>query len=118
MRSKQIIKKIESDQLKTKLPKISIGDTVKVGILIQEGNKQRVQPFEGTVIAQHQAGLNSTITIRCLFQGVGVERVFALHSPYLKNIEVKRRAKVRRAKLYYLRGRVGKRTRLKQKMFK
>ena len=118
MRYKQIINKIESDQLKTKLPKMYIGDTVKIGVLIQEGNKQRVQPFEGTVIAQHQAGLNSTITVRSLFQGVGVERVFAIHSPYLKDIEVKRRAKVRRAKLYYLRGRVGKRTRLKRKMSK
>ena len=118
MRFKQIINKIELDQLKTKLPKISIGDTVKVGVLIQEGNKQRVQPYEGTVIAQHQAGLNSTITVRSLFQGVGVERTFTLHSPSLKNIEVTRRAKVRRAKLYYLRGRVGKGTRLKQKMSK
>ena len=112
---KQIVEKIELDQLKSELPVISIGDTVKVGVLIQEGNKQRVQPYEGTVIAQHRAGMNSTITVRRIFQGVGVERVFTLHSPSLKNIEITRRAKVRKAKLYYLRDRVGKATRLKQK---
>ena len=115
MKIQQIIHKIELDQLKTDLPFISIGDTVKVGVLIQEGNKQRVQPYEGTVIAQHRAGMNSTITVRRIFQGVGVERVFTLHSPSLKNIEVTRSAKVRKSKLYYLRNRVGKATRLKQK---
>lgn len=115
MKIQQIIHKIELDQLKSELPLISIGDTVRVGILIQEGNKQRVQPYEGTVIAQHRAGMNSTITVRRIFQGVGVERVFTLHSPSLKNIEITRRAKVRKAKLYYLRNRVGKATRLKQK---
>nr|ABX82621.1 ribosomal protein L19 [Trebouxia aggregata] len=123
IKRKQIVEKIELDQLieldelklKFEVPVISIGDTVKVGVLIQEGNKQRVQPYEGTVIAQHRAGMNSTITVRRIFQGVGVERVFTLHSPSLKNIEITRRAKVRKAKLYYLRDRVGKATRLKQK---
>ena len=115
MTFQQIVEKIELDQLKSELPVISIGDTVKVGVLIQEGNKERVQPYEGTVIAQHRAGMNSTITVRRIFQGVGVERVFTLHSPSLKNIEITRRAKVRKAKLYYLRDRVGKATRLKQK---
>jgi large subunit ribosomal protein L19 len=115
MKIKQLVQMIEKDQLKTELPQISIGDTVKVGVLIQEGNKQRVQPYEGTVIAQHKAGLNSTITVRRIFQGIGVERIFAIHSPCLKNIEVIRQAKVRKAKLYYLRDRVGKATRLKQK---
>ncbi len=115
MKIQQIVEEIELDQLKSGLPVISIGDTVKVGVLIQEGNKQRVQPYEGTLIAQHRAGMNSTITVRRIFQGVGVERVFTLHSPSLKNIEITRRAKVRKAKLYYLRDRVGKATRLKQK---
>lgn len=115
MKIHQLVQAIELDQLKIDQPKISIGDTVKVSVLIQEGNKQRVQPYEGTVIAQHRAGMNSTITVRRIFQGVGVERVFTLHSPSLKNIEVTRRAKVRKAKLYYLRNRVGKATRLKQK---
>ena len=115
MKIQQIVEEIELDQLKSELPVISIGDTVKVGVLIQEGNKQRVQPYEGTLIAQHRAGMNSTITVRRIFQGVGVERVFTLHSPSLKNIEITRRAKVRKAKLYYLRDRVGKATRLKQK---
>ena len=115
MKFQQIIDKIELDQLKLELPKISIGDTVKVGVLIQEGNKQRVQPYEGTVIAQHRAAMNSTITVRRIFQGIGVERVFTLHSPSLKNIEITKRAKVRKAKLYYLRKLVGKATRLKHK---
>ena len=115
MKIKNLVQIIEKDQLKTEIPQISIGDTVKVGVLIQEGNKQRVQPYEGTVIAQHKAGLNSTITVRRIFQGIGVERIFAIHSPSLKNIEVIRQAKVRKAKLYYLRDRIGKATRLKQK---
>jgi len=115
MKIKNLVQIIEKDQLKTEIPQISIGDTVKVGVLIQEGNKQRVQPYEGTVIAQHKAGLNSTITVRRIFQGIGVERIFAIHSPSLKNIEIIRQAKVRKAKLYYLRDRIGKATRLKQK---
>jgi len=115
MKIKNLVQIIEKDQLKTEIPQISIGDTVKVGVLIQEGNKQRVQPYEGTVIAQHKARLNSTITVRRIFQGIGVERIFAIHSPSLKNIEVIRQAKVRKAKLYYLRDRIGKATRLKQK---
>lgn len=115
MKIKNLVQIIEKDQLKTEIPQISIGDTVKVGVLIQEGNKQRVQPYEGTVIAQHKAGLSSTITVRRIFQGIGVERIFAIHSPSLKNIEVIRQAKVRKAKLYYLRDRIGKATRLKQK---
>ena len=115
MKLGQLIEKIESKQLKSGLPMICIGDTIKVGVLIQEGDKQRVQPYKGTVIAQHRAGMNYTITVRRLFQGVGVEKVFPLHSPFIKNIEIIKRAKVRQAKLYYLRKRVGKATRLKQK---
>lgn len=113
MRLQQLIQSIEKDQSKSSLPKISIGDTVKVGVLIQEGNKQRVQPYEGTVIAQHKGGTNTTITVRKIFQGIGVERVFPIHSTCIQDIQVLRSAHVRKAKLYYLRGRVGKSTRLK-----
>jgi large subunit ribosomal protein L19 len=109
------LKKIEAEQMKQNLPTLLIGDTVAVGVLIQEGNKQRVQTYQGVIIAEHRAGLNSTITVRRLFQGIGVERVFLVHSPTIQKIEVLRRAKVRRAKLYYLRDRVGKATRLKEK---
>ena len=109
----KLLQTIEAKSLKTTLPQIDIGDTVKVGVYIQEGNKQRVQPYQGTVIAQRRAGLHSTITVRRIFQSVGIERIFSIHSPALQNIEVIKRAKVRRAKLYYLRDRVGKATRLK-----
>jgi large subunit ribosomal protein L19 len=115
MNLNQTVKLIEKDQMKTDLPQISVGDTVVIGVLIQEGNKQRVQTYQGAVIAQHKAGLNSTITVRKVFQGVGVERVFPLHSPTVQKIDVIRRAEVRRAKLYYLRDRVGKATRLKER---
>nr|YP_009106367.1 ribosomal protein L19 [Fusochloris perforata]AIT95197.1 ribosomal protein L19 [Fusochloris perforata] len=108
-----LVQLIENQQLKSNLPNIAIGDTVRVGVSIQEGKKERVQPYEGTVIAQHKAGLNTTITVRRIFQGVGVERILLLHSPSIQNIQVLRQAKVRKAKLYYLRDRVGKATRLK-----
>jgi large subunit ribosomal protein L19 len=109
------LKQVETEQMKSNLPTLLVGDTVAVGVLIQEGNKQRVQTYQGVIIAQHRAGLNSTITVRRLFQGIGVERVFPIHSPTVQKIEVVRRAKVRRSKLYYLRDRVGKATRLKEK---
>ena len=109
----KLVEKLESRSLKTALPQIDIGDTIKIGVLIQEGNKQRIQPYQGLVIAQRRAGLHSTITVRRLFQGVGIERIFPVHSPTLQSIEIIRRAKVRRAKLYYLRDRVGKATRLR-----
>lgn len=110
-----IIQSIEAEYLKDSVPTIHVGDTVKVGVRIQEGGKERVQPFEGTVIAMRHGGINQTITVRRIFQGVGVERVFLIHSPIVANIEVLRRGKVRRAKLYYLRDRVGKATRIKQR---
>ena len=113
MKTKYLIQKIENYQIKKNLPNIEVGDIAKIGIIIQEGNKQRVQPYQGIVIAQRRAGLHSTITVRRIFQGVGIERIFSIHSPVLQNIEVIKRAKVRRAKLYYLRDRVGKATRLK-----
>jgi large subunit ribosomal protein L19 len=108
-----LLQTFEAKSLKTTVPQIDIGDTVKVGVFIQEGNKQRVQPYQGLVIAQRRAGLHSTITVRRIFQGIGIERIFSVHSPVLQTIEIIRRAKVRRAKLYYLRDRVGKATRLK-----
>jgi large subunit ribosomal protein L19 len=115
MNAQEIIRSIEAEQLKTNLPDIYIGDTVKVGVRIKEGDKYRVQPYEGVVIARRNGGINETITVRRVFQGVGVERVFLLHSPRIDSIKVLRRGKVRRAKLYYLRNRVGKATRIKQR---
>ena len=115
MNAQAIIDSIEAEQLKSDLPTIHVGDTVRVGVRIQEGGKERVQPYEGTVIAMRNGGLNRTITVRKIFQGVGVERVFLVHSPRVSEIKVMRRGKARRAKLYYLRDRVGKATRLKQR---
>jgi large subunit ribosomal protein L19 len=115
MHAQEIIRSIEAEQLKTNLPEIHVGDTVKVGVIIQEGNKERTQPYEGVVIAKRGAGTNQSITVRRIFQGVGVERVFLVHSPRIESIKILRRGKVRRAKLYYLRDRVGKATRLKQR---
>ncbi len=110
-----LIKEFEREQLKKQLPEIYVGDTVKVGVKITEGNKERVQPYEGVVIAKRHGGLNQTITVRRIFQGIGVERVFMLHSPQVASLKVERRGKVRRAKLFYLRDRVGKATRVKQR---
>ena len=102
-----LIEGFENEQLKKELPEIYVGDTVKVGVKITEGNKERVQPYEGVVIAKRHGGLNQTITVRRIFQGIGVERVFMLHSPQVASLKVERRGKVRRAKLFYLRDRVG-----------
>ena len=113
--SSNLIKDFEREQLKKQLPEIYVGDTVKVGVKITEGNKERVQPYEGVVIAKRHGGLNQTITVRRIFQGIGVERVFMLHSPQVASLKVERRGKVRRAKLFYLRDRVGKATRVKQR---
>ena len=110
-----LIEEFEDEQLKKELPEIYVGDTVKVGVKITEGNKERVQPYEGVVIAKRHGGLNQTITVRRIFQGIGVERVFMLHSPQVASLKVERRGKVRRAKLFYLRDRVGKATRVKQR---
>ena len=110
-----LIREFENGQLKKELPEIYVGDTVKVGVKITEGNKERVQPYEGVVIAKRHGGLNQTITVRRIFQGIGVERVFMLHSPQVASLKVERRGKVRRAKLFYLRDRVGKATRVKQR---
>ena len=113
--SGDLLQEFEQSQLKGELPEIYVGDTVKVGVKITEGNKERVQPYEGVVIAKRHGGLNQTITVRRIFQGIGVERIFMLHSPQVASLKVERRGKVRRAKLFYLRDRVGKATRVKQR---
>ncbi|MEG4575127.1 50S ribosomal protein L19 [Microcoleus sp. N3A4] len=122
MKGAEIIRSIETaeinrvkQELNKQLPEIYVGDTVRVGVKIKEGSKERVQPYEGTVIAMRNGGINETITVRRVFQGVGVERVFLIHSPRIATVQVMRRGKVRRAKLYYLRDRVGKATRVKQR---
>jgi large subunit ribosomal protein L19 len=122
MKGAEIIRSIETaeinrvkEELSKVLPEIYVGDTVRVGVRIKEGAKERVQPYEGTVIAMRNGGINETITVRRVFQGVGVERVFLIHSPRIATVQVMRRGKVRRAKLYYLRDRVGKATRVKQR---
>jgi large subunit ribosomal protein L19 len=97
------------------IPNIRVGDTVKLGVSITEGNKERIQFTEGVVISKKHSGLNSTITLRRVLQGVGVERVYLLNSPKLKSFEILRSSRIRRAKLYYLRSRFGKATRLQQK---
>ena len=105
-----------SEQLKTDIPQFGIGDGVKVYIRIKEGEKTRTQLFEGTVIARHGGGISETFTVRRVSYGVGVEKTFPIHSPNVEKIEVFRRAKVRRAKLYYLRSRVGKAAKVKEKI--
>jgi large subunit ribosomal protein L19 len=110
-----IIKEIESEQLKQNIPDFNIGDTVKVHIKVKEGNRERIQIFEGTVMKKQNGGLRETFSVRRISYGVGVEKTFPLHSPVIENIEVTRKGKVRRAKLYYLRERVGKAAKVKEK---
>ena len=111
-----LIKAFTNEQLKTEVPVFSIGDTVKVHNKIKEGAKERIQIFEGTVIARRGGGISETFTVRRVSYGVGTEKTFPLHSPNVAKVEVVRSAKVRRAKLYYLRGRVGKYAKLKEKI--
>lgn len=113
-----IIDELEKNYLGKDIPSLNAGDTVKVFVKIIEGNKERIQAFEGTIIKMHGAGLNKTITVRKVFQGVGVERVFLINSPRIDKINVLRRGDVKRAKLYYLRERSGKATRIKEKLKK
>jgi large subunit ribosomal protein L19 len=107
---------IAQDSMKAELPYFNIGDTVKVHVRITEGEKSRVQLFEGTVIAKKHGGIHETFTVRRLSHGVGVERVFPIHSPSVEKVEIVRQGKVRRAKLYYLRDRVGKAAKVKSKV--
>ena len=111
-----IIDTITAEQLKTDIPDFGPGDTIKVSVMIREGDRQRIQAFEGVVIAKKNRGINSSFTVRKMSSGEGVERVFQTHSPLVESIEVKRRGAVRRAKLYYLRERTGKSARIKQKL--
>ena len=113
-----IIKNLEAEYTTRELPEMHPGDTVKVFCRIVEGNKERIQAYEGAIIAEHGSGINKTITVRKVFQGVGVERVFLVHSPRIEKIQVLRKGDVRRAKLYYLRERSGKATRIKEKIEK
>jgi large subunit ribosomal protein L19 len=112
----EIIREIEASLMKSGLPQIDIGDTVKVFVKIKEGGKERTQGYEGVVIKRRGSGLGVTITVRRVFQGIGIERVFLLHSPRVEKITVQRRGHVRRSKLYYLRKRTGKATRIKERM--
>jgi large subunit ribosomal protein L19 len=111
-----IISQLESEQLKSDIPDFSPGDTVIVQVKIKEGERERLQAFEGVVIAMRSRSINSAFTVRKISHGEGVERVFQTHSPMIAEIKVKRRGKVRRAKLYYLRGLTGKAARIKEKL--
>ncbi|MBL7251356.1 50S ribosomal protein L19 [Alloalcanivorax sp. C16-2] len=113
---KPLIQEIEQAQLKTDVPEFGAGDTVTVQVKVKEGNRERLQAFQGVVIARRNRGLNSAFTVRKVSHGVGVERVFQLHSPIIDSIEVNRRGDVRRAKLYFLRERSGKSARIKEKI--
>jgi len=115
MNVQEILAAIEQPHLKSSLPALRVGDRVGVKVRIQEGGKERLQLFEGDVIAMRHSGINRTITVRKVFQGVGVERVFLMHSPRVESITIIRPGKVRRAKLYYLRNLTGKATRIKQR---
>lgn len=114
--NQNIIKKIEDAQLKTDVPVFGPGDTLVVRVKVKEGDKERVQAYEGVCIAKRNRGLHSAFTVRKISSGEGVERVFQTHSPAIDSIEVKRRGAVRRAKLYYLRERSGKSARIKEKL--
>jgi large subunit ribosomal protein L19 len=111
-----IIEQLEAEQMKKKIPEFSPGDTVVVQVKVKEGNRERLQAFEGVVIAKRNRGLNSAFTVRKISHGEGVERIFQTHSPSIGSIKVKRRGDVRRAKLYYLRERSGKSARIKEKL--
>jgi large subunit ribosomal protein L19 len=111
-----IIQQLEAEQMKSEVPDFSPGDTLVVQVKVKEGNRERLQAFEGVCIAKRNRGLNSAFTVRKISHGEGVERAFQTHSPIIDSIEVKRRGDVRRAKLYYLRGRSGKSARIKEKI--
>jgi len=108
------LKLISNSSLKAEVPELNIGDTVKVHVKIKEGDKSRIQVFEGTIIAKKHGGINETFTVRRVAHGCGIERVFPVHSPVVDKVEIVRRGRVRRAKLYYLRDRVGKAAKVKE----
>ena len=111
-----IIKSIEHEQLKNKIPVLDVGNTVRVHVKVKEGNRERIQVFEGIIIKKQGGGLNETFTVRKISSGVGVEKTFLVHSPMVEKVEVVRVGKARRAKLYYLRDRVGKASKTKEKL--
>ena len=111
-----IIREIEAEQLRDVVPEFSVGDTVVVRVKVKEGTRERLQSFEGVVIGKRNRGLNSSFTVRKISHGEGVERVFQAHSPQIEDVKVKRRGAVRRAKLYYLRGRSGNAARIREKI--
>ena len=111
-----LIDELNKEALQKETPQVSVGDTVRVHVKVREGSRERIQVFEGTVIAKKHGGIQETITVRRISYGVGVEKVFPLHSPTIDAIEVVRHGAVRRAKLYYLRGRVGKSAKIKEKL--
>ena len=110
------LKLISQSSMKENAPVVNVGDTVKVHVRIKEGDKYRIQIFEGTVIAKKHGGINETVTVRRLSYGCGVERVFPVHSPIIEKVELVRSGKVRRSKLYYIRGRVGKAAKVKEQI--
>lgn len=116
MNAENAIKILTEGMIKENKPQFEVGDTVRVDVRIKEGDKERIQAFEGTVIAKQHGGINETFTVRRISYGVGVERVFPINSPFVEDVKVVRRGKVRRAKLYYLRGRTGKAAKVKQKL--
>ena len=111
-----LIKELNKETLERQVPAVKIGDTVRVHVKVKEGSRERIQVFEGTVIAKKHGGIEETITVRRISYGVGVEKVFPVHSPSIDTIQVVRNGSVRRAKLYYLRGRVGKAAKIKEKL--
>ena len=111
-----LIKELNKERLETEVTRVKVGDTVRMHVKVKEGSRERIQVFEGTVIAKKHGGINETITVRRISYGVGVEKVFPVHSPSIDKIEVVRSGAVRRAKLYYLRGRVGKGAKVKEKL--
>ena len=116
MRRNKAVEAVEEAQLREDIPEFGAGDTIVVDVRVREGNRERIQAFEGVVIAKRNRGLNSSFTVRKISHGVGVERTFQTHSPLIESIKVKRRGDVRRAKLYYLRERRGRAARIKEKV--
>ena len=114
LNTRQIINNLHNSFLKNNIPGIKIGDNIKIGVKIIEGNKERIQFYEGIIIAKKNSSINTTITVRKLLQGIGVERIFLIHSPKIDSIEILRSSKVRKSKLYYLRSLKGKASRLKR----
>ena len=109
-----LLQAFTNEQLKTEIPVVNVGDTIRIHNRIKEGARERIQMFEGTVIAKHGGGISETFTVRRVSYGCGVEKTFPLHSPNVVDVDVIRKGKVRRAKLYYLRGRVGKASKVKE----